>query len=215
MIADNAAAVGSSLAGRDVTLVAVVKYASIPDIQAVVDAGVGDLGFNYVQHAEEVLSVVRGGITSHFIGPLQRNKVRRALAFADLIHSVDSQKLLDRIERVAADMGRGVDVLVQVKTDREKKHGILEEEIMAFLSSLPPYSNVAFRGFMTIGPPAENPQDSRPVFTCMRHLLDAARAVDNPSFRFEHLSMGMTDDYPVAVEEGATHVRIGSALFGR
>lgn len=213
MIADNVAVVTASLAGRDVTLVAVVKYASTPDIQAVVDAGVRDLGFNYVQHAEEVLSQVKGDIISHVIGPLQRNKVRRVLAFADLIHSVDSRKLLDKIERVAAELDRDVNVLLQVNTDPDKRHGIPESEIQSFLQELPVYERVFIRGLMTIGPAVDSAEAARPVFQRMRELLSALALIDNPCISPHHLSMGMSGDYRVAVQEGATLVRVGSALF--
>jgi pyridoxal phosphate enzyme (YggS family) len=207
----------ASRAGRDgdgVTLVAVSK--TVPDerLVAAVAAGLTILGENRVQEAESKIGVVAGA-TWHLVGPLQANKARRALETFETIQSVDSTAIATRLDRLAAEVrpGKRVPVLLQVNVDRDtSKAGFGPGELEAALDELLALPNLQVRGLMTIGRLVDRPEDARPTFVALRSLSERLRA-GHRALGAE-LSMGMTDDFEVAVEEGATIVRIGRALFG-
>jgi pyridoxal phosphate enzyme (YggS family) len=206
-------------AGRrveEVTVVAVSKTFPATAIQEVLQAGVPDIGENYVQEVvqkRELLSteVVRW----HFVGHLQSNKVRVIAPWVVLIHSVESVRLAQEIDRRAQEAGRVLDFLVEVNTTGEgTKFGVRPEETIAFLRRLEGLSHVRVAGLMTIGPFLPDPEGSRPMFRTLRKLRDEAAQVEQENLTMRHLSMGMTGDFEVAIEEGATLVRIGTAIFG-
>jgi pyridoxal phosphate enzyme (YggS family) len=204
-------------AGRDpadVMLVAVSKTVPAERLVAAVAAGLTVLGENRVQEAETKVAAVPGAVW-HLVGPLQSNKVRRAVAAFDTIESVDSIGLAQRIDRLAADArpGARVPILLQVNVDDdEAKAGLGPAALEAGIGEILALERVEVRGLMTIGRLVERADDARPTFTRLRDLSERLRA-RHPQLGPE-LSMGMSDDYPVAVEEGATIVRIGRALFG-
>lgn len=204
-------------AGRypdEVTLVAVAKMFGAEMVSEVLNAGVVDIGENYVQELHrkrEKLTDER--IQWHFIGHLQRNKVKELASWIHLIHSIDSKRLAEEISHQAAMKGRTVDILVEVNTSGEQtKFGITPEETPTFVRELRGLPNIHVAGLMTMGPFLPNPDDSRPAFRTLRKLRD--RLQDN-GIRIPHLSMGMSNDFEVAIEEGATIVRIGTAIFGK
>ena len=225
-IADRAAAVRERIAeaahraGRDpagVTLVAVTKTFPLETVRAAVEAGLTDLGENRVQELVEKAEALPGaaeggGVRWHLIGSLQRNKARDAAAYADLFHALDSVRLADALDRKAAEAGRVLPVLVQVNVSGEDaKHGVAPDAAPALLDAAAEREHLRPVGLMGMAAIARTEADRerlvRPAFRQMRALYDAA-----PDLSV--LSMGMSGDYEVAVEEGATHVRVGSALFG-
>jgi pyridoxal phosphate enzyme (YggS family) len=197
----------------EVTLVAVSKTVPPERLVAAVDAGLTTLGENRVQEAEAKVPAVPGA-TWHLIGPLQSNKARRALATFDVIESVDSLELARRLVRHAAESGpapRPILLQVNVVAD-EAKAGFAPAELERDLPDVLALERLEVRGLMTVGRLVASPEDARPTFVALRELRDRLRA-DRPRLGPE-LSMGMSDDYPIAVEEGATIVRVGRALFG-
>jgi PLP dependent protein len=211
-VADAADACGRR--SEDVTIVAVTKTVGVPEVTAALAAGIRDFGENRVQ---EFLG--KYGLFPearwHFIGTLQTNKVKDVVGRACLIHSVDSLRLLSHIERRAAERGVSQPVLLQVNIAGEtSKHGMATAELEDVLEEASHMESVEVRGLMTIAPLARA-EDVRWVFRELREVRDSLRATLPDRVELDELSMGMSGDFRVAVEEGATIVRIGSALFGR
>jgi len=208
------AALRSGRRPEGVLLVAVTKGVGIDRIREGVACGLHELGENRVQEAREKVPLVPG-VAWHLIGNLQRNKVKEALRLFQVIHSIDTPGLAEEISRRAPAEGAGgpVDVLVQVNISGEaQKHGASPEETQALVAGVLRLPGVRVRGLMGMAPQVEVPEDARPFFRRLREIRDRVReAVPAPGLT--HLSMGMTDDFEVAVEEGATMVRIGRALF--
>ena len=204
-------------AGRDpsdVTLVAVSKTVPAERVQAAIDAGLRELGENRVQEAAAKIPATSGG-SWHLIGPLQSNKAGRAVELFDTIQSVDSLDLARRLDRLAGERApdRPLPVLLQVNVaDDPAKAGFTPDAVTGALASLLAMPNLRVDGLMTIGPLVESPDAARPTFVALRRLAETLRAADaglGPA-----LSMGMSDDFEAAVEEGATIVRVGRAIFG-
>jgi pyridoxal phosphate enzyme (YggS family) len=204
-------------AGRgraDVRLVAVTKSVSAEAAALLPPLGVVDLGENRPQELWRKAAALPGDVRWHLIGHLQRNKVERTLPLVRLIHAVDSLRLLDAIEEEAARRATPVAALLEVNASREaSKHGFAPEEVPALAPRLAALRHVSVRGLMTMAAPADDPERARPTFAALRRLRDRLRAELGPAHPLEHLSMGMTGDFEVAVEEGATLVRIGTLLF--
>lgn len=198
---------------ESVQLVAVSKTVPAPRLAAAVSAGLTVLGENRVQEAEsKALQLL--GATWHLIGPLQSNKARRAVELFDVIESVDSVELARRLDRVAGEVGRApLGVYLQVNVDRdEAKAGFLPKSLGAELPALSGLTNLQLLGLMTVGRLVGSAEGARPTFARLRELSGRLRSAE-PNLG-AGLSMGMTDDYIVAVEEGATVIRVGRALFG-
>lgn len=220
-LADNLAVVRNEIrtacecAGRspdDVTLVAVTKYAEMEWVRALAECGVHDLGENRPQQLIERQSLMPD-MHWHLIGHLQRNKVRAVLPCTVLIHSVDSWKLLDRIEQIAVELGITIKVLLEVNVSgEESKNGFRAQEVQDDWPQQTGHSHVVVQGLMTMAPIVDDPELARPVFRRLRELRDTLQRL-TPDVALPHLSMGMSGDFRVAVEEGATLVRIGSRLF--
>ncbi len=198
-----------------VTVLAATKGRSPEEIRAAVRAGIRHVGENYVQEAERKRPLVPEPATWHLIGRLQRNKARRALQIFDWLQTLDSLPLAERLERLLAQQGRELSVLVQVNIGREpQKAGVLPEELPGFLSQLAAFPHLKVRGLMAIPPAPVRPEDSRPYFRAMRKLFQGLRAEGITGIELEVLSMGMSADWEVAVEEGANMIRLGTILFG-
>ena len=197
----------------NVILVAAVKYSSNEQILQIVKEGIKDLGFNTYQQLREVKKSLPSDARIHFIGHLQSNKVKKLLhENVFLVQSADSYKLAEKIDKIAGELKIKQDILLQVKTDETKKHGFsaLEtEDIASKISNN--LKNINVKGLMTIPPVSANAEDSRKYFSSMKKLFDKLQKGFN--LRLEYLSMGMSDDYKIAVEEGSNMVRIGRALF--
>lgn len=196
-----------------VLLVGVSKTVDAERVRAAIAAGVPALGENRVQEAREKIAILGRPRPWHLIGHLQTNKVKDALESFDLIHSVDRLPLAEALSRRAAEAGRRADVLVQVNVGEEpQKGGLRADELRGALETMAGLPGLRLRGLMTIPPLPHEPEDSRPYYKEMRRLLDEARRWGHAPDLTE-LSMGMSGDFEVGVEEGATIVRVGTAIF--
>jgi hypothetical protein len=197
-----------------VLLVAVSKTIDVEGVRAAIAAGVPALGENRVQEAREKIGVLGRSRPWHLIGHLQTNKVKDALECFDLIQSVDRLPLAEAISRRAAESGRRVDVLVQINVGEEsQKGGVPPEGLRPALEAMAALPGLRLRGLMAIPPMPHDPEDSRPHYRAMRKLLDDARGWGLGA-ELAELSMGMSGDFEVGIEEGATIVRVGTAIFG-
>lgn len=204
------AAKKSGRTAKDVTLVAVTKSVAAEVINQAIAAGISDIGENRVQEAREKFSSL-APVRRHMIGHLQTNKVNQAIELFDLIHSVDSLRLGEAIARRAARQGKVMPILVQVNISGEAtKYGVALEETLPLVRALSGFVSLEVAGLMTICPAVEDPEEVRPYFRQMRLLKEE---IEQQGFPLKYLSMGMSGDYEVAVEEGANMVRIGTALF--
>lgn len=205
-------------AGRDfseVTLIAVSKTKPVSMIEELLPEGVLDFGENKPQELKEKYEVLPKNLRFHMIGHLQRNKVKYIIPRACMIHSVDSLRLAETIQEEADKHQRIMPVLVEVNiAQEESKFGLSAKETPDFVQTLSRFPNLCVKGLMTIAPFVENPEDNRVHFRNLYNLfIDIkARNIDNVDMCI--LSMGMTNDYEIAVEEGATHVRVGTGIFG-
>jgi pyridoxal phosphate enzyme (YggS family) len=214
-----AAARRAGRAPSEVTLVAVSKTHTAALVRVAADAGLRDFGENRVQEAEGKIAELKPlarGLRWHLIGHLQPNKARRAVRLFDLIHTVDSAALVTRLERICAEEGRdALDVLVQVDlAGEETKSGVTEDELPAVFDALRGCARVRCRGLMLLPPFREDAELVRPFFRRLRALRDEWRGRGAFGDGAGELSMGMSHDFEVAVEEGATLVRVGTSLFG-
>ena len=201
----------------DVLLIAVSKTFSAELIQEAIDAGQIDFGENYVQELREKYKVLsEKKINWHFIGHLQSNKVKYIAEYINLIHSVDDLNLGKEISKRAERYGRIQNVLVEVHTtDEATKFGVPPEQTISLIKELSRLSHLRVCGLMTMGPFSDNPNDSRSSFRCVTDLKKQIEAEGIANVQMRHLSMGMTHYFEVAIEEGSTLVRIGTAVFGR
>jgi len=210
-----AAAAAAGREARDVRIIAVAKTKPVEMISAAVAAGVTDVGENYVQEAVEKVRCIGAAVRWHMIGRLQRNKATKAVELFDVIHSLDSFPLGMALARHGERRGRPVRVLVEVNVAGEAtKAGIAPAQVSELLAGLATQPGVEIDGLMTVAPAAPTPEAVRPYFRALRELRDRLRADAAANAPLRELSMGMTDDFEVAIEEGATMVRIGRAIFG-
>jgi pyridoxal phosphate enzyme (YggS family) len=211
-----AAATGSGRAPADIRLVAVSKRFGVDHVEAAVSAGLLELGESKVQEAARKRAATVGrGIAWHLIGHLQSNKARAAAETFDWIHSVDSVALLRRLDRAATDLHRSLNVLVQVDLAGEStKHGAPEAEVRRIVDAAVSCESVALRGLMVLPPWSDDPEQARPFFRRLRRLRDEFATTAGRDLRLDQLSMGMSHDLEVAIEEGATMIRVGTAVFG-
>lgn len=200
---------------NDVTLIAVSKTKPAEVLQEAYDLGIRTFGENKVQELTEKYDLLPGDIQWHMIGHLQRNKVKYIIDKAELIHSVDSLRLAEAIEKEAEKHDMICDVLIEVNVaGEESKYGVAPEELNDLIMEISRFRHIRVRGLMTIAPFVENPEENRPIFACLRKLsVDiASKNIDNITMSV--LSMGMTNDYETAIEEGATMIRVGTGIFG-
>ena len=200
---------------HDVRLVAVTKNHDIYAMREAIDAGVTDIGENRIQEAKEKFETLDRQVTWHLIGHLQTNKVKQAVKMFDLIHSVDTLHLAEAIDKAAAGIGKVQKVLVQVNLAQEdSKSGIYEDELMDLLHRVDEMNNLQLMGLMCIAPNYEDVEECRPLFAKMRKIFDKVKEISWQTANIKYLSMGMTHDYTIAVEEGANVVRVGTGIFG-
>ena len=199
-------------AGRDpaaVRLVAVSKTVPPENVRAGVEAGLDILGENYIQEAQSKIEALGRGVSWHFIGRLQSNKAKYAVRLFDLIHSVDSLKLARELDRRAGGQGRRQPVLVQINVSGEEtKGGVASDEAGRLIEQVGRLENLELRGLMTMPPFFDQPERAKPYFAALRDIRDRFAP------QLPELSMGMSGDFETAIEEGATLVRVGTALFG-
>ncbi|HEX4950351.1 MAG TPA: YggS family pyridoxal phosphate-dependent enzyme [Blastocatellia bacterium] len=208
-------------AGRsvsEVTLVAVSKTVSAAHVRAAIAAGVTVLGENRVQEAEAKiteLADLRSQVEWHLIGHLQSNKARKAASLFDVVQTIADENLASRLHRIAAELGRRLPVFIEVNLAGEvSKSGVAPHEALPLIETVSKFAALELRGVMAVPPYLENPADVRPYFRQLRALRDDAVRSGIADHSFTQLSMGMSHDFEIAIEEGATLVRIGTALFG-
>ncbi len=206
--------------GRDakgIKLVTVTKTVDVNRIKEAIAAGLRIFGENRVQEAQKKIAsyelrVASGKIEWHFIGHLQTNKAKHAVQMFDMIHSIDSTALAEELNKQAAKINKIQDALIEVKlSEEETKHGVPKNELMELLKSTRDMKNLSILGLMTIPPFFDDAEKTRPYFKRLRELRDEA---EKRGFKLPELSMGMSHDFEMAIEEGATMVRIGTAIFG-
>ena len=201
---------------KDVLLLAVSKTVDVDRIKVAVDCGLNSLGENRVQEIMEKYEPMGENVKWHLIGHLQTNKVKYIIDKVELIHSVESIKLAEEINKQAKKHNLVMDVLVEVNmADEESKFGVKPEETEGFIRELALMDNIRVRGLMTVAPNVENGEENRVYFRNMKQLLVDINAKNINNINMDILSMGMTGDYETAVEEGATIVRVGTGIFGK
>ena len=206
-------------AGRqpnDVQLLAVTKTVDIERINASLEYGVRHIGENKAQEYQQKRNLLKSGVFWHFIGQLQSNKVKYIIKDVYMIHSLDRPSLAVEIDRQAKREGRVIPVLLEVNVAaEERKGGLLLNEVKDFVDYAASLPNLSVQGLMTVAPMAEDPEEVRPVFRALRTLGETIRNCRIPRVDMRYLSMGMSGDFEVAIEEGANWVRIGQAIYGR
>jgi len=198
-----------------VELVAAAKTRNAAEIQEAIEAGVKIIGENYLQEAEKAYRVIGNRVKWHFIGHLQKNKIKKAVKLFDMIETVDSQKLAEQIDRFCAQEGKVMPVLVEINSGREEqKFGVFPDAAEAFIKRISCLGNIKVMGLMTMGPRFGNPEEARPYFKETKKIFGKIGALGLSGVEMEYLSMGMTNSYQAAIEEGANMVRVGSKIFG-
>ena len=198
-----------------VTLVAAAKARSVEGVRAAIRAGVSCVGHNYVQEAARMMPLIQEPVRWHMIGHLQRNKAKKAVQLFDMIETLDSWRLAQEIERRCAVIDKVMPVLVEVNSGREvSKTGVLPEQVDELVWQVSELAHVRIQGLMTMGPRFGDPEDARPYFRATREAFERLAAANIPNVEMRYLSMGMSNSYQVAIEEGANMVRIGTLLFG-
>ncbi|NLK51682.1 MAG: YggS family pyridoxal phosphate-dependent enzyme [Syntrophomonadaceae bacterium] len=210
----NEAAERSGQDSDRVQIIAVTKFVGPERIGEAVGAGINILGENRVQEFIKKYPLVEGPVQWHLIGSLQTNKVKSVIDKVELIHSLDRDSLALEISRQAQRFGRPVKALVQVNVSGEStKRGLATDELFPFIKKVTQLDGLLIKGLMTIAPLGD-PESIRPVFRTLRHLYENLAEKDLPGVQMEYLSMGMTNDFEIAVEEGANLIRIGTGIFG-
>jgi len=198
-----------------VEMVAAAKMRTSAEILEAVEAGVKIIGENYVQEALKVFQDVGKKALWHFIGHLQKNKVKKIVGMADMIETVDSYGLAEEIDKRCGASGKIMPVLIEINSGREEqKSGVLPEAAEAAVRNISAFSNIKIKGLMTMGPVSGNPEDARPYFVKTKEIFERIKKLNLPDVEMKYLSMGMTNSYRIAVEEGANIVRIGTLIFG-
>ena len=198
-----------------IQLVAAAKTRQPEEVLRAVESGVKIIGENYVQEAERAQEVVGNKVKWHFIGYLQKNKVKKAVTIFDMIETVDSPEIAREIDKRCAQIGKIMPVLIEINSGREKqKSGIFPENTEPLITEISAFPNIRVMGLMTMGPRFGNPEDSRPYFVKTKKIFDQVKKLNLPNVEMRYLSMGMTNSYKIALEEGANIVRIGSKIFG-
>lgn len=198
-----------------VMLEAAAKTRSLEEVEAVIEAGVTHIGYNYVQESLPIIQQIGGRATWHMIGHLQRNKARVVVENYDFIETLDSWQLALTLERLCEGQQKSLPVLIEINSGREEnKTGVLPEDVDDLVQKISGLKYLHLEGLMTMGPRFGNPEDSRPFFVTTRAIYERLSAVSLPNVKMNVLSMGMSNSYRVAIEEGANLVRIGTAIFG-
>jgi len=196
-------------------LVAAVKTRTPEEILEAVESGVEILGENYVQEAERAYEVIGSKAKWHFIGHLQKNKVKKAVNLFDMIETVDSLEIAREIDKRCAQIGKVMPVLVEINSGCERqKSGVFPQEAEQLVRDISGLKNIRVMGLMTMGPRFGNPEDSKPYFVETKKVFERIKKLNLPNVQMRYLSMGMTNSYKVALDEGANIVRIGSRIFG-
>ena len=198
-----------------VQLVAAAKTRESHEILEAIESGIKIIGENYVQEAERAYEVIGNKAKWHFIGHMQKNKVKKAVKIFDMIETVDSTKIAAEINKRCVQTDKTMPVLIEINSGREpQKTGIFPENTEQLVRDISGFQNIKVMGLMTMGPGSGNPEDSRPYFIETKKVFNRVKEISIPTIEMKYLSMGMTNSYQIALEEGANMVRIGSKIFG-
>ena len=198
-----------------VMLVAAAKTRSIMEVEAVIEAGVTHIGYNYLQEGLPIVKEIGDRVTWHMIGHLQTNKAKYVAEFFDMCQTVDSWRLAKYLDKRCRMVDRVLPVLVEINSGKESnKTGVLPGEVDALIEKMSSLKNLQVQGLMTMGPRFGDPENSRSYFQLTREIFERIAAKDIPNVEMKYLSMGMSNSYQIAIEEGANIVRIGTKLFG-
>ena len=201
---------------QDVLLVAAVKSRSTYEIKEAVDAGVKIIGENYLQETEKLFPCIERIVKWHYIGSIQKNKIKKIVKIFDMIETVDSVDVLREIDKRAKGADKIMPVLIEVNSAREgQKSGVYPEQVEQLIDSAVPFRNVLIQGLMTMWPFVDDPEKLRPYFKLTKELFDYLKAYETENIQMKYLSMGMSDSYKIAIQEGANIVRIGTLIFGQ
>jgi pyridoxal phosphate enzyme (YggS family) len=201
---------------EDVILIAAAKTRSLEEVEAIIEAGVTHIGYNYVQEALPIIEAVGPRATWHFIGHLQRNKARLVAEMFDFMQTVDSWRLAQYLDARCQETGKVMPVLIEINSGKEaNKTGVLPERLDELVEKMGALKHLRLQGLMTMGPRFGEPENSRPYFQLTRRAFERVASAGMPHADMRYLSMGMSNSYQIAIEEGANMVRIGTALFGK
>ncbi len=199
-----------------VLLVAAAKTRLPSEVRAAIHAGIKIVGYNYVQEAESMYQIIGNEVQWHMIGHLQRNKVKKAVKLFDMIETIDSVQIAEAVNSRCALVDKVMPVLIEINSGKESnKTGVLPENIDKLIMQIFDLPNLRVQGLMTMGPRFGNPEDARPYFKATRSVFDRLSKTGIPNVEMRHLSMGMSNSFKIAIEEGANMVRVGTKLFGK
>ncbi len=199
-----------------VLLVAAAKTRLPSEVRSSINAGIEILGYNYIQEAEKMFKTIEAEVQWHMIGHLQRNKVKIAVRIFDMIETIDSVKLAEAVNDRCVLENKVMPILIEINSGKESnKTGVLPENVDTLIMQIRELPNLRVQGLMTMGPRFGNPEDARPYFRATRSVFDRLSKAGIPNVEMRYLSMGMSNSYKIAVEEGANMVRVGTKLFGK
>ena len=194
---------------------AAAKTRTPEEVKSVIESGVKIIGYNYVQEAEKMFPYIRNSVQWHMIGHLQRNKVKKAIHIFDMIETVDTIKLARAIDQACEKANKIMPVLIEINSGEEsQKAGVMPNKAQSLIREISNLKHISVRGLMTMGPYAGDPEEARPYFVRTREIFEQIKALSIPNVDMRYLSMGMSNSYKVALEEGANLVRIGTRIFG-
>lgn len=197
-----------------VLVVAAAKTRTLAEIQAAMSGGIKILGYNYVQEAEEMFKHIGDAAEWHMIGHLQRNKAKIAVKMNDMIETIDSVRIASQVNRLAKLENKIMPILIEINSGKESnKTGVMPQNVEKLMYEIKDYSNLKIRGIMTMGPRFGDPELARPYFKLTKLLFDKFQKSNIPNVEMEYLSMGMSNTYKIAIEEGANIIRIGNKIF--
>lgn len=200
----------------DIIMVAVTKTIDVEKINEAISYGVINIGENKVQEIQDKYGEINQNVKWHMIGHLQSNKVKYIIDKVHMIHSLDRMSLAKEIQRRAEEHNIFMDTLIQVNiAEEDSKFGLKKDEVIPFIRSIKDFNRIRIKGLMTIAPYAENPEDVRFVFKDLKNLFESIKGLNISNIDMKYLSMGMTNDYEIALEEGANIIRIGTGIFGK
>jgi pyridoxal phosphate enzyme (YggS family) len=201
--------------GPEIQLLAAAKSRTPAEVYECVEAGVKIIGQNYLKDAQRVIPIIGNKANWHFIGHLQRNKIPQVVALFDAIETLDNLEIATLIDKECFSVGKVMPVLIEVNSGEEvQKAGVVPDKVADFIKRASTLKNIKISGLMTMGPLVTEPEEYRPYFKKTRQVFEHVKAMDLTGVQMLYLSMGMTDSYRVAIEEGANVVRIGSKIFG-
>jgi pyridoxal phosphate enzyme (YggS family) len=200
---------------KHIELVAATKERGVSEIKEAIEAGIKIIGENYVKEAEEKFKAIGNGVRWHLIGHLQKNKVKRAVKIFDMIETLDSVELAEILDKECRKINKIMPVLIEINSAKEpQKSGVFPENAESFVSDVMAFDNLKLMGLMTIGPLVGEPQIIRSFFKKTKEIFDNIEGLYGGKLEWKYLSMGMSDTYKIALEEGANIIRIGTTIFG-